>query len=183
MSLTPIVKEFFVPETSSSSSEGGHEEDLQWVRSSWHRQDLGAAEESFIAVSALLRFQRLIIRTLEIELKPLRLNLTDFSLLMMLVLSDSGTELMSGLARGLMVHAATATLATDRLEARGLIARSPHPTDRRATEVSITEDGRMLALRAAAILGEIEYGLGGGRKDDRRDLIELLARLRTPDNG
>jgi DNA-binding MarR family transcriptional regulator len=77
-----------------------------------------------------------------------------------------------------MVHATTATLATDRLETRGLIARSPHPTDRRATLVSITGDGRKLVASATDALRDTEFGLANSTIDDQHRLTDVLARLR-----
>jgi len=51
----------------------------------------------------------------------------------------------------------------DNLEAQGWVARSPHPTDRRATLVSLTEQGTAAAARmhaerqegAAALFGDV----------------------------
>lgn len=130
-------------------------------------------------MSSVLRFHRLMTELVETELKKHKLNLTDYMLLMTLQLSETGTRLISKLARSLLVHATTATLATDRLEARGLLARTPHPTDRRATLVSITDEGRALVRQASEALSAFEYGLAGTSKQDRAELVEVLARLRA----
>lgn len=42
------------------------------------------------------------------------------------------------------------------LEVRGLITRSPHPTDRRARSIAVTDDGLHLAERAFRLTGVIE---------------------------
>jgi DNA-binding MarR family transcriptional regulator len=44
------------------------------------------------------------------------------------------------------------TLIVDDLESRALVARAPHPTDRRAKLVSLTADGRAAATRADELL-------------------------------
>jgi DNA-binding MarR family transcriptional regulator len=153
---------------------------VDWARHFWRQQQgLGRGEDAFVAMSSVLRFHRLMTETVENELKKHQLNLTDYMLLMTLQLSKSGTRLISRLARNLLVHATTATLATDRLEARGLLERSPHPTDRRATLVSITAAGRDLVQRASHALEQFDYGLAGTSKEDRAELVEVLARLRA----
>ncbi len=111
---------------------------VEWADHYWRAQHLEGDEQRFLVMSSLLRYQRIVVELVEGELRKLGLNLTDYLMLMTLQLSESGTRLISSLARNLMVHATTATLATDRLEARKLLRRSPHPTDRRATCVTIT---------------------------------------------
>ena len=151
---------------------------VDWARHFWQRQGLGDNEDAFIAMSSVLRFHRIMVDTVEAGLRPHKLNMTDYMLLMTLQLSETGTRLISQLARSLIVHATTATLATDRLEGRGLIERSPHPTDRRATLVSITEAGRDLVAESTDSLRECEFGFAGSGLADQRSLIEVLASLR-----
>jgi DNA-binding MarR family transcriptional regulator len=75
------------------------------------------------------------------------------------------------------VHATTATLATDRLEHRELLQRSPHPTDRRATCVSITDLGRKTADEATKALTGIDFGMSGPL-DDLAGLRSALTAMR-----
>ena len=134
---------------------------VDWAAHFWQEQGLNGDESGFLALTSLLRLERLVVDAAERELRQVDLHLTDYLMLMTLQLSSSGTRLISSLARNLMVHATTATLAVDRLEARGLLARSPHPTDRRATCVSITPTGRELSSRATTALDQISFGLHG----------------------
>lgn len=152
---------------------------VEWAHHYWTEQGLEGDEQRFLAMSSLLRYQRLVVDPVESALRKHRLNLTDYLVLMTLQLSDNGTRLVSNLARSLMVHATTATLATDRLQKRRLISRKPHPTDRRATLVSITPTGRKLVLKANSSLTEIGFGLGNAKPEDVSRLIELLGELRT----
>jgi DNA-binding MarR family transcriptional regulator len=152
---------------------------VEWAHHYWTEQGLEGDEQRFLAMSSLLRYQRLVIDPVEASLRKQRLNLTDYLVLMTLQLSDNGTRLVSNLARSLMVHATTATLATDRLQKRRLISRKPHPTDRRATLVSITPTGRKLVLKANSSLTEIGFGLGKADPADIGRLIELLSELRV----
>jgi DNA-binding MarR family transcriptional regulator len=151
---------------------------MDWAHHFWRRHGLGDREDAFIAMSSMLRYYRLIVETVEDRLRPYNLNLTDYMLLMTLQLSETGTRLISQLARSLVVHATTATLATDRMESRGMIQRNPHPTDRRATLVSITKQGRQLVTDAIDALRETEFGLVGSTVEDQRELSDLLQRLR-----
>lgn len=151
---------------------------VDWARHFWRRHGMGEHEDAFIAMSSALRFHRIMVDSVETVLRPHKLNLTDYMLLMTLQLSETGTRLISQLARSLLIHATTATLATDRLENRGLIGRSPHPTDRRATLVSITASGRVLVQNATDALRDCEFGITGSTVDDQRELSEVLGRLR-----
>ncbi|MDV6312205.1 MarR family transcriptional regulator [Gordonia amicalis] len=115
---------------------------VDWAAHFWDQQALDGDERRFLTLTSLLRYQRIVADAVDVKLKAHGLNMTDYLLLMTLLLSETGTRLISALARNLLVHATTATLATDRLESRDLLERSPHPTDRRATCVTITDKGR-----------------------------------------
>src|SRR4051794_22182872 len=101
------------PQVSPGSGSGGHTDPVDWARHFWRRHGLGKHEDAFVAMSSVLRFHRLMTDAVEAELRPFKLNLTDYMLLMTLQLSETGTRLISQLARSLLVHATTATLATD----------------------------------------------------------------------
>jgi DNA-binding MarR family transcriptional regulator len=116
---------------------------------------------------------------IEHEFKAHDIKLNDYMLLVTLELSENGTRPIARLARALMIHPTTATLATDRLAARGLLTRSPHPTDRRATLVTITAQGRELIQRASAVLSTLDYGLPGTDPADRADLVDAVDRVRA----
>jgi DNA-binding MarR family transcriptional regulator len=151
---------------------------VDWARHYWEQQGLDGDEQRFLAMSSLLRFQRVLVDTVESQLRDQGVNLTDYLLLMTLQLSETGTRLISVLARGLMVHATTATLATDRLEAKGLLYRSPHPTDRRATCVTISDEGRDIAHKATMALNGVDFGLPATPAELKR-LTNLLSSLRS----
>jgi DNA-binding MarR family transcriptional regulator len=130
-------------------------------------------------MSSAMRLQRIMTDAVETELKNFGLNLTDYLLLMTLELSENGTRLLSRLARSLMVHGTTVTLATDPLESQGLLRRDAHPTDGRATCVSITPKGKKLARKATDELKGIEFGLLGSSPARQRQLLTVLAAIRA----
>lgn len=151
---------------------------VDWARHYWEQQGIDGDEQRFLALTSLLRYQRIVADEVDSELKKHGLNMTDYLLLMTLQLSEHGTRLISSLARNLMVHATTATLATDRLEARKLLERSPHPTDRRATCVTITTEGRELIDAATRALTGIDFGMRGSTTKDVKRLRDALTAMR-----
>ncbi len=56
------------------------------------------------------------------------------------------------LAEAMTVDAPAATVAVNNLEARGLVVRQPHPTNRRVKLVSLTAAGREVVARERAIV-------------------------------
>jgi DNA-binding MarR family transcriptional regulator len=65
----------------------------------------------------------------------------------------------------------------DHLEKQGLAKRRPHPSDRRAREVSITPKGRRLLERCRKTALEVEDEvLQGLTAAERRQLLKLLRR-------
>lgn len=152
---------------------------VDWASHYWQEQNLGDHEEAFLAMSSALRFHRIMNEAVEGRLKGFGLNMTDYLLLMTLQLSENGTRLLSRLAWNLLVHATTVTLATDRLEAKGLLYRHAHPTDRRATCVTITEEGQELTLDATDALKSIRFGLSGSTATEQKSLLAILASLRA----
>jgi len=57
---------------------------------------------------------------------------------------ERGARTLTELADDLGTDAPAATVLINALEARGLVKRSPHPTDRRAKQVSLTRAGRRM---------------------------------------
>jgi len=151
---------------------------VDWAGHFWEQQNIDGDEQRFLAVTSLLRYERIVIEAIETELKQHGLNMTDYLLLMTLQLSKTGTRLISSLARNLLVHATTATLATDRLEKRKLLYRSPHPTDRRATCVTISDDGKDIVSRATKGLSAIDFGMKGSSATDVNRLMKALTAMR-----
>ncbi|MEV1011082.1 MarR family transcriptional regulator [Streptomyces sp. NPDC049881] len=65
-----------------------------------------------------------------------------------------GPLTMKQLAARMSCEPSNATFVVDRLEKRGLIERRPHPTDRRARELHLTESGGALRERLMELLVE-----------------------------
>lgn len=73
------------------------------------------------------------------------------------------------------VEQATLANTLSRMERDGLIERSPHPNDRRARIVSLTDRGRALQEEAMTAAAEAEDALlGGFRTFERHLLLEYM---------
>lgn len=83
----------------------------------------------------------------EASLRYMRLNKTDMKALHFLIVSaNRGVPATPGsIAAALGISSASTTKLLDRLEAGGHIVRGPHPTDRRALTVAITDETRAAA--------------------------------------
>lgn len=93
-------------------------------------------------------------------------------------LHHHGPQIMSGIRDELGVTARSVTALVDALESDDLVRRTPHPSDRRATVVELTETGR------AAIAGTHDVFVGRARsvfgqldEDDQRTLLRILRTL------
>jgi DNA-binding MarR family transcriptional regulator len=82
------------------------------------------------------------------------------------------------LFKGLMLSSAGMTSRLDRLEARGLVARSSDPNDRRGIQVDLTTEGLELVDKVVATNTEEEKRLLAGlTRDDLVSLASLLRKL------
>ena len=90
----------------------------------------------------------------------------------------TGPMTMGQLAERMACEPSNATVVVDRLEGQGLIERHPHPTDRRAKQLTLTESGAELRDRLLAVLGE-ESPLAGLTKQEQEMLHGLLQRAIT----
>lgn len=86
---------------------------------------------------------------------------------------------MRDLSDMLGVAARTATALVDALEREGLVVRLPHPTDRRAHLLALTDAGRTCHQEAEDMDREaLSTATGALTADDREALRTLLARIR-----
>lgn len=76
----------------------------------------------------------------------------------------------------LMLTSGGVTGRVDRLEAAGLVRRSPDPDDRRALVVSLTPEGRRLVDEAVTAGLEAQHALVAGLPPERRALLADLLR-------
>ena len=91
-----------------------------------------------------------------------------------------GRQIMSGLSEELGVTPRNVTALVDALEQEGLVRRRPHPTDRRATYIELTPEGRHACAhtytghmeKAAELFAELS-------EPDQRELLRIMSELRA----
>jgi DNA-binding MarR family transcriptional regulator len=90
-----------------------------------------------------------------------------------------GPKIMSSISDELGVTRRNVTALVDALEEEDLVRRLPHPTDRRATIIELTDEGGRtmdtLYDQHRRAVAELFVGLS---EDDRRELVRLLGLLR-----
>ena len=90
-----------------------------------------------------------------------------------------GPQIMSSISDELGVTRRNVTALVDALEHEGLVRRRPHPTDRRATVIEMTDRGELTMDRIydehRLAVAELFAGL---EEEDRRELASMLGTLR-----
>lgn len=130
------------------------------------------------AVTSLMRVQQLVITRLDGLLRPHGLTFARYEALVLLVFSSRGSLPLGRMGERLQVHPTSVTSIVRRLEDAGLVARRPHPHDRRAVLAEITPEGRAVVRRATRSLVGAEFGLGALSEDELARLSALLRPVR-----
>lgn len=91
----------------------------------------------------------------------------------------NGPQIMSSISDELGVTRRNITALVDALEEEGLVRRRPHPTDRRATVIEMTDRGertmdRIYDEHRAAVAGLFD----GLDEEDRKELTRMLGTMR-----
>ncbi|WP_174188685.1 MarR family winged helix-turn-helix transcriptional regulator [Nocardia barduliensis] len=145
----------------------------QWVGHGW-----GDVADGMAAVTSLVRAQQIVMARVDEALKPTGLTFSRYELLMLLNFSKTGALPMAKASARLQVHPTSVTNTVDRLEAARLVERVPHPSDRRATLIEITDAGRELVAKATEELNAKVFARPGLPPDRLHTLLQLLAEFR-----
>ena len=99
-------------------------------------------------------------------------------------LDRSGPSTQQSLAEALKVSARNVSGLVDALEASGYVLREPHPYDRRAVQVTLTEQGthamEQMAHQHVQLAGQLIEGLENDEAAQlSTGLAHVIARLRT----
>ena len=130
------------------------------------------------AVTSVMRVQQILQSTVDAALKPHGLTFARYEALVLLTFSRTGRLPMRVMGERLQLHPTSVTNIVDRLQADDLVRRIPHPTDRRATLVEITEAGSALMERATAAVTAVGFGMTGLDGEEQARLTELLGKVR-----
>lgn len=148
------------------------------ARDRWAAEGWADAADGMAAVTSLMRAHQIALSRVDAALRPFDLTFARYEVLMQLRFSGAGALSLSRIGSRLQVHPTSVTSAVDRLQAQGLVQRTPHPTDRRTTLATLTDAGRARADEATAALNEQVFSQPGLPGPDVKGLIDLLAGLR-----
>ncbi len=105
-------------------------------------------------------------------------TLPRFDLLAQLYRAPEGVT-MGELSKRLMVSNGNVTMVMDRLEAEGLVARLPSPSDRRTQYAHLTDRGRKAFMAMAGVHESwIEDLFAGLTQEEMQILLVLLSKLK-----
>jgi DNA-binding MarR family transcriptional regulator len=130
-------------------------------------------------MAAVLAVSRVLVATSasSIEASPVEITLNQYRALV--VLATQSPIRMVDLARELHLSASSATRLVERLERKGLVARSMSETSRRAIDLRLEPAGEELVARVMAerrrLLSELLADVPGRRRDAMRRAFEDLA--------
>jgi DNA-binding MarR family transcriptional regulator len=144
----------------------------------WAEEYPSLDTEAMAVIGRILRVARYLERDVELELGRFGLSISEFNALSALRRRGEPHALSpTELSRGLMLSSGGLSKLVERLEARGLVVRTPDESDGRGVVVALTQDGR--ALQEAAIEAHVanENELLGPLGSDARE--ELGRVLRT----
>ena len=144
----------------------------------WNENGWEDCANGVTAVTSLMRVHQVLTRRADQILAPLDLTFSRYELLVRLYFQD-GSLPLNQLGRALQIHQTSITSLVDKLEAQGLIRRTPHPTDRRSTIAQITPAGRELLRKAIKLLNSDLFRDLGMTDAETRMLIGLLMKMRV----
>ncbi|MBB1255584.1 MarR family transcriptional regulator [Streptomyces sp. OF3] len=148
----------------------------QWAR---ERPDLDASPMAVIG--RMGRLARIVEAELNHTFARHGLDRSSFDVLATLRRSGPPYRLTPGaLTRSSMVTSGAVSQRLDRLQARGLITRTPNATDRRSMDVALTDEGHALIERALPDHLDTEHRLLAPLTDTQREnLVDALRTLLT----
>jgi DNA-binding MarR family transcriptional regulator len=148
---------------------------LDRLADSHSRQEI----EPYQVTARVSRIAQHLARRQEEAFGGFKLNRGEVGVLGALLLAGSARKLSpTQLFKGLMLSSAGITSRLDRLERRGYIQRTRHPTDRRGVLVALTDAGRHVLDQAVSADAAVERQLLSGlTRKDRAGLITLLKKL------
>jgi MarR family 2-MHQ and catechol resistance regulon transcriptional repressor len=126
----------------------------------------------------MMKAHRTLQRLATHSIESAEVGLSDFAVMEMLL--HKGPQPVNEIGRRIELTSGAITTAVDRLEARGLVAREAHATDRRARIVRLTAAGEKQAVKVfASHKAAMDLAARGLSKIERATLIRLLKKLGT----
>ena len=145
----------------------------QWEARGW------SAPAAMSATTSIMRVHQLIIAQVDEALRPFGLTFARYEALVLLAFSRRGALPLGKMGDRLMLHPTSVTNIVDRLERQGLVERTAHPTDRRTTLASITDDGRRVVGKATEAVSSTGFGLAALTDEEQDQLTALVRKVRV----
>jgi DNA-binding MarR family transcriptional regulator len=143
-----------------------------WER---HFGDAGAMR----LVTSVMRVQQLLLAQIDATLRPFGITFARYEVLVLLTFSRTGSLPLSKVGERLMVHPTSITNAIDRLEAQGLVTRTPDASDRRRTLAALTPKGTEVVTAATKALMDADFALPGLDPADADTAYAILRGIRA----
>jgi DNA-binding MarR family transcriptional regulator len=155
------------------------EDHVDGIVRDWANEDPSLDTEAMAVIGRILRVARYLERDVELELGRFGLSISEFNALSALRRRGEPNALSpTELSHRLMLSSGGLSKLVERLEARGLVVRTPDQTDGRGVVVALTEEGRDLQEAAieAHVANENEL-LAPLDSDARAELTHILRTL------
>ncbi len=148
----------------------------------WLERWNAEAASGMAVFTAILRSQQLLSSQINAVMRQHDLSFARYEILSWLATDPESSQTLSWISKTLRIPPATVTNLIDRLEEEKLVRRVQHPADARTTLAVITARGKRVVDAATEELNTTVYERIGLSADQREQLIELLAVLRTAGN-
>jgi MarR family 2-MHQ and catechol resistance regulon transcriptional repressor len=141
------------------------------------RQDSNAQVESATYVWLILaKAAKSVEQNARSSISGLGLGLSDFAVLELLL--HKGPQLINAIGKRVLLTSGSITTAIDRLEAKNLVLRVPHPEDLRARLVQLTAKGRrVIECAFSRHVADMEETMNVLDEAERHELVRLLKKL------
>jgi DNA-binding MarR family transcriptional regulator len=163
---------------SEPSADPQRRDPIELARANWERAGWGDVANGMVAVTSVMRAHQILLARVENALRPYDLSFARYELLRLLAFSRNGALPITKASDRLQVHVTSVTHAIRRLEADGLVARLPHPTDGRTTLVQITDLGRSTVEDASVTLNTDVFADIGISEEESQTLAASIETLR-----
>ncbi|WP_232331533.1 MarR family winged helix-turn-helix transcriptional regulator [Agromyces laixinhei] len=112
-------------------------------------------------------------RMAEASRRYMKLNATDMRALRFLIAARNQSKVVKPgqLAEYLGISTASTTKLLDRLERGGHLVRAPHPTDRRALVISVTDTTRIVARESVGRTHARRFAVAAALTPHERDVV------------
>lgn len=144
----------------------------------WSANGWDSAAAGMTVVTSIMRAHQILLARVHATLTPFDITFAQYEALMLLKFSSKGRLPLGKIGQRLQVHPASVTNVIDRLEAKGFVARVPHPDDQRTTLAVISRTGRNVATKATARLNAEVFEQTGIDDTSQQALVDAITVLR-----